>query len=165
MESTIEAATARLMWGALMTLHLKAHSRMHSRDLSGYKRAFCMLVRLCTRVLSRLECHVSISYLADQLHNLIQVILLLKNLPHSRSHAQEVWVKLLIKWLQALQHNGRFTFRLRTYMQMRYLILLPTARMSSVATPLPRCCGTRQCWLSWQSNPGWIEKPFCEPSI
>lgn len=42
-------------------------------------------------------------YLADQLHNLVEVILLLKHLTHCLPDVDEVWVKLLVERLQRLQ--------------------------------------------------------------
>ena len=44
-------------------------------------------------------------YLADQLHNLVEVILLLKHLTHSLPDVYKVRVKAIIEWLQRLQQN------------------------------------------------------------
>ena len=42
----------------------------------------------------------TLAYLANQLHNLIEVILLLQHLTHCLPDVDEVWVKLLVEWLQ-----------------------------------------------------------------
>ena len=43
--------------------------------------------------------------LANQLDNFIEVILLLEHLTHSLPDVDEVGVKLVIEWLQGLQHH------------------------------------------------------------
>jgi len=43
--------------------------------------------------------------LANQLHNLVEVILLLQHLTHSLPDVDEVRVKLVVEWLQRLHHH------------------------------------------------------------